>query len=162
MALIINEFLCAKLALTCTPLYPALLRPKFFLFWVCVVGGGWLRGVNHPCAGFVRFYTQRGSEVSYKGGRRVWELCTKWIIRPYYITRAAIMDTGLQRKSGMRQCLNLFSLLIIPPSQLKKNKIKKGHKRYSNTGKNKMIWSIYNLIKYGEIKIRNVLRYYIN
>ena len=32
------------------------------------VGGGWLRGVNVPCAGFVRFCTQRGSEMSYKGG----------------------------------------------------------------------------------------------
>ena len=73
IALIINDFLCAKLAIT--PLYPALLRPKFFCF-VCVCGGGgreggWLRGVNDPRAGFVRFCTQRGSEMSYKGGRRV-------------------------------------------------------------------------------------------
>ena len=34
-------------------------------------GGGegrWLRGVNDPRAGFVRFCTQKGSEMSYKGG----------------------------------------------------------------------------------------------
>ena len=35
------------------------------------------------------------------------------------------MDTGLQQKSGMRQRLNLFSLLISPslPSQKKDNVI---------------------------------------
>ena len=83
-------------------------------------GVGWLRGVNDPCAGFVRFCTQRGGEMFYKGGRRVCESRTKWIIRPYYITRAAIMDMGLQRKSGMHQCLNLFSLLISPSPPKKK------------------------------------------
>ena len=43
IALIINDFMGAKLAIT--PLYPALLRPKFFFVLytcvcVCVWGGG--------------------------------------------------------------------------------------------------------------------------
>ena len=46
-----------------------------FLFCVCVWrgegAGGWLRGVNDPRAGFVRFCTQKGGEMSYKGGRGV-------------------------------------------------------------------------------------------
>ena len=43
----------------------------------------------------------------------------------YYTSGAAIMDTGLQRKSWMRQCLNLFSLLISPslPTQNKRDNV---------------------------------------
>ena len=66
IALIINDFPCAKLAIT--PLYPALLRPKFFFVLCVCVWGGWLRGVNDPRAGFVRFCTQGGGKMSYKGG----------------------------------------------------------------------------------------------
>ena len=47
---------------------------SFFLFCVCVWrggAGGLAKGVNDPRAGFVRFCTQRGGEMSYKGGRRV-------------------------------------------------------------------------------------------
>ena len=61
IALIINDFLRAKLAIT--PLYLHYFDQSF-CFVLCV-GWGWLSGVNDPRAGFVRcfflvFFARRG------------------------------------------------------------------------------------------------------